>query len=276
MNNKPITFISHNIQGITQSNSKTNPSHNSKIVFLEKTFNIKSLNFVALQETGFILSPDRIFRDLSLAIYSFTKTNRSSGVALYFSSTTMKHIESCVLIPGRLTVSLFVRYESGDNILIFNVYNDPNNTSEFIDQCDNIIQCINNSRHLQGQSPDIFILGDLNINILKRSSISKRLIEVVEKIGLRDISNPEEPTWQGHGRRADSSSKIDYIFSDKVSHCYESIISPFSDHLILKIGSSKTQKIENKNSPPFHSPTPIFSTTSVSLNHLLINWRDYS
>ena len=164
---------------------------------------------------------------------------KGGGVGMYikndiqFSDNELKHLNSSSIDIEVQWVS--IKKQNNRKMYVANVYRPPQgNIKNFLQNIQNCLDSFD-----ERSKKDIFIVGDFNIDIKKKSeSNSKNLIQTMNTFGLKQYIN-------GITRYGKSNSCIDLIFTNSEYICNSGILDlNFSDHQAVFI-TKKKFKIKN-------------------------------
>ena len=245
-----LTLASWNTQSLNLHKKSLNSSFNSEKFLTLKKYHVSKCNIIALQELQTKKNIFKKFATYSLpnknVIFS-SSDNPYESLALYYDSN-IKLIEYEEILPGRLLKALFSFEDQ-----FFYVYNVYNFTVSNVNESIALLSILQDDIDFIQPFPT-FILGDFNIDLDKISRSSKSFHDLIRHHDLIDLAsqfNQLSPTWRGDGKRAISSSRIDYIFIKNYfpqNQCFNILPVPTSDHSILAMEEDIHCKL---NSHPF-------------------------
>ena len=166
---------------------------------------------------------------------------KGGGLCMYVNenlNTTDSDVQKFNLSSKDIEIQwITLKYPKMRDIIIANVYRPPQgNVKQF---CKYIKDCLENINNLS--KIDIFILGDFNINILKKSAEdTKDILNLMSSFGIKQFIN--EPTRFGR-----TNSCIDLIFSNS-DYIKESgtLNLNYSDHQAIFITKKKIKSRSEK------------------------------
>ena len=185
----------------------------------------------------------------SLSDYDFVVKNRQNriggGVALYVHTKYNYIVRDEISLSNDFIESLFIEIiiPNSKNILIGVIYRPPNsNVKDFLTHSSDLLRCqiFNNN--------DSFIMGDFNINLLKRdhdhNNVSQDFLEILLSASfLPLISKPTRVV-------SPSSTLIDNIFSNVIPHPESYIVlSDMTDHYPIMTYYTLSQSVKSGPRP---------------------------
>ncbi len=261
-NNDKFSLMSLNIQGLNAKFSKSFKDFSNML-----TLNGANFDLIAIQEVSTIIDINSFnldnFHDF---ICKTRKSGKGGGIGFYVSkSVKFRILEDLSIFRENFFESLFIEIELNEQtkIIVGNIYRPQRQ------DLDDFLSLIQSIIRLSEFSCKSYILGDLNIDLLKFKEHAKTNLFLDSMFSSGFIQLISHPTRVAHTAAGNTATLIDHIWTNNIADSINSgiITSHISDHYpIFHLLNSSKSKAKPKviNTRNFSSENINFFKESLS------------